>query len=429
MARLLLIPLVSLFGFLGTGPLEGGSPLHRPTDQRKNERELHVVGFYEGFTKSGGKIHGGKALISVKRPGKRVTLVLTAYDSVTWDVSAEPDTVLEKVILCGYHRQAVKGLPKEVEVTEAFREDGKGVVSLAFYVYRLDSPQFRMLTEALRQNTGLNISSFHGAYRAEPGAPVIVDRVQNDPRLSADWPTPTPAADLPKLNFKAVHLTPGLHRHETQLAYGDFTLHGPKIESLKPAPKGVSRLTFDPVEKKFYGIAGSGIAEVDLEKKSVRKIEESLDVPRISWPTDVTFDPKRKRLILLTRGILYAHEPATGNWSALADGLSAAAITYSAKDDALYAIRAEREGVPSLLSLNAEGAVVNATPLSGPIVPGLLPDGPGVSHAQLVAVEGQIVLMASTSGRRDSGEETPRRAYIYIIDPESGKATLTWKGK
>jgi hypothetical protein len=138
----------------------------------------------------------------------------------------------------------------------------------------------------------------------------------------------------------------------------------------------VSRLAYDPAEKKYYGIAGSGIAEVDLEKKSVKPIKESLDVPRISWPSDVTFDTKRKRLILLARGILYTYEPATGKWSALAEGLSATALVYSPNDDALYAAKAEREAVPSLVRLNAEGAVVKTVSRKGPVAPGMLPDGP-----------------------------------------------------
>src|SRR5262245_35417542 len=93
------VPLL-LVGFLGPGCLaDGASPLPGPAAEAKAERELHVVGLYEGFTKSGGKVHGGKALVSVKRPGKQVTLVLAAYNSVTWEVSADPDTRLEKVIL------------------------------------------------------------------------------------------------------------------------------------------------------------------------------------------------------------------------------------------------------------------------------------------------------------------------------------------
>jgi len=156
-------------------------------------------------------------------------------------------------------------------------------------------------------------------------------------------------------------------------------------------------------------------------------IKESLDVPRIGWPTDLTFDTKRKRLVLLARGILYAYEPATAKWSALAEGLSATAITYSAKDDALYVIRAEHERVPSLVKLNSEAAVVKTTPLSGPIVPGMLPDGPGVTGVQLVAVEGHLVLFVPPFGRRSSEVEAPQRECIYLIDSKSGKSQLTYK--
>src|SRR5262245_35988779 len=235
---LFLVLLLSITRLPGTGP--------RAADRQETSRELHVVGLYEGFTKTDRKVHGGKALVTVQRPGKRVTLVLTAYDSVTWEVTAGPSTQVEEVFLCGYHRQAVKGLPKGVKVVEAFREDRKGDLSLAFYTYRLDSPQFRALAEALHRKTGLKVSSFYGNYRAKLEEPIVVERVQDEPRLSPDWPTPTPLAELPRLTFKALHFTPGKFGHQLQVAYGDFTLNGPKVDSLKPAPKGVWRMTYDP---------------------------------------------------------------------------------------------------------------------------------------------------------------------------------------
>jgi hypothetical protein len=60
-----------------------GSGLAFNNPQPSDERELHVVGLYEGATRTGGEIHGPKASVTVDRPGKRVTLVLAAYSSLT----------------------------------------------------------------------------------------------------------------------------------------------------------------------------------------------------------------------------------------------------------------------------------------------------------------------------------------------------------
>src|SRR5262249_21994155 len=154
----------------------------------------------------------------------------------------------------------VKGLAKGVEVTEGYREDRRG--EFPYYAYRIDSPQLRTLADALHRATGLGVSSFHASYRAKADEPVVVDRVQDDPRLAADWPIPTPLADLPKLTFQAHHYVAGGHRFDAQVSYGEHTVAGAKPASLKPLPKDTRRLTYDPAGKKYYGIVRSEIAEI-----------------------------------------------------------------------------------------------------------------------------------------------------------------------
>src|SRR5262245_43143339 len=73
--------------------------------QRDDGRELQVGGLYEGVERTGNEIHGGRAVVTVNRPGKRVTLVLSAYNSVTWEIKTDGKTAIEKVFLGGYHRQ------------------------------------------------------------------------------------------------------------------------------------------------------------------------------------------------------------------------------------------------------------------------------------------------------------------------------------
>ena len=51
--------------------------------------ELHWVGFYEGFYGNGpghsGGVHPvGSAKVNVNRPGKKIGLVLTAYEPILW---------------------------------------------------------------------------------------------------------------------------------------------------------------------------------------------------------------------------------------------------------------------------------------------------------------------------------------------------------
>ena len=422
------LPLVVAWS-IGVPCLGGDEPKPDPAGKQEQTaaRELHVVGIYEGFTKSEGKIHGGRALVTVNRPGKQVTLVLVSYDPVTWDVSLGKDTKLEKVILGGSHRAAVKGIPERVEVVEAFR--GAKNATLPFYTYKIETPGFRSLVEVIATTTGRKIANFTGSYRAEASQPIVVDSVQDDERFSADFPQPVPAAKLPKLTFMAHHYVSGRRSFEVSCSFGQFTLAGPNADTLKPLPARVDRITYDPAGKKYYGISDHGVAVIDMEMKTATKIEMGLDVPQMSWPADITFDTKRDRVLVTasTNGYLFAYYPKTKKWEVLAEKLDAPALTYHPKDDSLYALKGDGSG--EMYQLNEKGAVIKTTKLDGSIVPGMLNLGPGVNGVQLVPASDKLVLFAQPVGLQPLEDAGPKRSYMYLIDQKTGKAQLTWKAK
>src|SRR6188474_3958793 len=75
------------------------------------ERELHVVGLYEG------RAGGTEAKVTVDRPGQSVTLFLSAYDAVVWQVTVVGGTTIERVFLDGYYTQHVTGIPAGVPIS------------------------------------------------------------------------------------------------------------------------------------------------------------------------------------------------------------------------------------------------------------------------------------------------------------------------
>ena len=79
---------------------------------------MHLVCIYEGYCKTGEQIHGPKARVIVNRPGKEVTLVLTSYGPVTWEISPQDKTQIVKIILGGDAKQAVMGVPADTPITE-----------------------------------------------------------------------------------------------------------------------------------------------------------------------------------------------------------------------------------------------------------------------------------------------------------------------
>ncbi len=386
----------------------------------KGPRELHVVSIYEGLTETAGQIHGPKAFVSVSRPGKSVTLVLTSYSPVTWEVSPTTGTTIEKVILGGHGARAVKGLAPKVPVTRQ--------ADLP-YAYRLDSGNFRKLVRDVAKTTDQGIASFHGAYRAE-AVPFTIDAVQDEPRLSADYPKPLPAAELPKLEFQAHHYTPGMHRHDVESSFGTFTLAGPKADTLKPLPRDVKRVAYDPVDKKHYGIAGHEVVELDADWKGVTKMDMGLDVPPLSWPCEITFDTKRQRLLLGSSaggGYIYAFSPKTKTWTTVCKRPSALdAFAYSEKDDSIYGVLLEHSdhgSVPVLCQLNSMGAVIQRIQLGDPMFPGCLGGGPGVCTTQVVPVDDRIIIMGAPGSLRSGSDGW----YIYFYDLKTGKLALASK--
>jgi hypothetical protein len=417
--------LVLLSGFASADDKPKADPPAKAKEDK--DRELHVVGIYEGYTKSNGQIHGGRAQVQVSRPGKKVTLVLVSHTPVTWEVAVNKNTTVEKVILGGSGKAAVKGLPEKVEVVESFR--GSKDAKLPFYAYKVTEPSFRALVEALDGMTGQKMASFSGLYRAEAGNVIAVEDMSDDERFSVDYPQPIPAAKLPKLAFQAHHYVPGGERFNVSRSYGEFTFTGPKADTLKPLPNRVGRITYDPAGKNYYGITDHRVAVIDMEKQKATKIDMGLDVPEMNWPADITFDTKRERVLVTTstNGYLFAYYPKTEKWEVLAEKLHFPAFTYHPKDDVCYALKGDGSG--ELHQINAKGAVVTTVKLDGPLVPGLLNLGPGVIGIQLIPVDDKLVLLSSPTDRFGSEGPAPKWSYMYLIDQKTGKAQLVWKEK
>jgi hypothetical protein len=399
----------------------------------RDHPEVHIVGIYEGDTETGDEVHGPRALVHVDRPGRKVILVLTSYGPVKWEVSLGDDTSLEKVILGGRGPQEVKGLPGDIPMEKP--QETRGRVSLSS-VYRMNSPAFPRLVRWIADYTGRQqIASFHGVYR--PEEPVVIDRVQEDPQLSATYPEPTPLTELPgeaaKLTFKAHHYLPtGPYGHGLDASYGGFTLEGPKIDTLVPLPKGVMRIAYDPTGEQYYGIAGHGVAKVDLKRQQVAEMELGLDVPPISWPCEITFDTKRRRVILGSSGgggYLYAYSPDDDRWSVISKRPGAFdAFGYSEREDCLYGVLFEYDGEAnraSLAKVSAQGAVLRKIPLRGPVAPGSLTTGPGVSSTRVVPVGEYVVILTTPGGLHGRGATSD--SYIYLVDPETGRTWVTSK--
>jgi hypothetical protein len=284
----------------------------------------------------------------------------------------------------------------------------------------------------LTKLSDLEVSSFIGAYRFAAESPIQINSTQDDPRLLRSYPQPLPPNQVPQLQFEALRLTPDPLRpmFDVQAEWGRFTLEGPQLTTLKPVPAGVKRLICDPEGKRHYGLSQNDLVEVDLLQLTTKKLDVGPNAPRLGRLQDLTFDARRKRL-LVAGDYLCALELATGNWSVLVERPEAVAIAWHQKLDRLFAIGlqyAEEGSVPYLCEHNAHGALLKQTELSGPLDAGSFGSLGGIGGAplQLLAVGDHLVLLLGASGGR--GEQPlPKVAYGYLIDPATAKARLAWK--
>ncbi len=123
--------------------------------------DLHVLGVYEGHTHKYGKV-----TVFVAPQDHPIALLLTAYESVDWQIELEPGVQLARVFLNGYHEQRVSGLPDHIPVQSNSYDQGTP------YLYGHDNSScFRLIAKA-EQLYGLRPRQHLCQYR---GAAFVVD--------------------------------------------------------------------------------------------------------------------------------------------------------------------------------------------------------------------------------------------------------------
>lgn len=73
--------------------------------------DLYILGVYEGDRHKYGKV-----TVFLGAHPRPIALILTAYESVDWQIELEPGALLERVLLSGYHAQSVTGIPSYIPV-------------------------------------------------------------------------------------------------------------------------------------------------------------------------------------------------------------------------------------------------------------------------------------------------------------------------
>ncbi len=110
-------------------------------------------------------------VIATKEP---IVLVLCSYESVRWDIQAEKGANIKMVIVGGYHMQAVVGTNAPVAY-RVYEDHEKGQATPRyFFAYKKDDERYANLVQAVRHETGADVTTFQGRYSYERGTPIVV---------------------------------------------------------------------------------------------------------------------------------------------------------------------------------------------------------------------------------------------------------------
>lgn len=389
-----------------------------------DRRELHVVGVYSGCGESSTGTHHpeGTVDVVVNRPGQRVTLCLSSYEPEHWQIMATGETMIQKVILCGYYPQRVSGVASNVEIVETFHADNPSGGFL-YLGYSVDSLEFYQGLPRLEAMTGLKVASFHGAVQASWTLPFVIAEIQNDPRLSSEYPQPVSADQLPDLNFTATFYD-GYSPGAGNIATRAYTLAGPKTgDILLPG----MRLVGGSDSQYLYGTRSQEVYRVNIQTEMAETMKLGSSVPPLSWPMGVGYDSKRHRVLLASlggEGFLYAYDTLSKLWSLVSslNNKDLDSLVYHEADDCVYGVEVCHGVHPTLLKYDARGSYLGEIKL--PVIP--MGIGPGGYQSELVSVGQYLVLMVEPEHHAWT-DQNRWESRMYLINPQNSDVWLTFR--
>lgn len=381
---------------------------------KADDRELHVIGIYQAGDSTSNHSEG-VASVEVNRPGKSVTLLLSSYEPVLWQIHVDAGTIIEKIIATGYYRQRVQGIGSDVSLVTQSYDEGTGYLYIGSTI---DSAEFLSSVPKIHALTGLEISSFHGGYSQASSSTFLIDSTQDDARLRSDYPQPVPIEQLPDLHFELSF------QRDNGVVTQSYTLAGPQ-NSRFLLPSGM-RVISDAGKRFYYGGEQQRVIRIDTLTGTVEEIPAQLTAPE-GWPMGTAFDSSRNRILVVNlsgEGGLYGYSAVEDRWSFLASmqNRDFDSIEYRAADDSLYVVGLTHDSAPVVHQLRADGTYVG-TVATLPMQPFNIE--PGGARSEIVAVGDHYLVVLL--GPQSWYNHDPADYRMYLIDLRNGQVQLTYR--
>jgi hypothetical protein len=316
------------------------------------EPELHLVGVNEGLLPDGPKKFG-TVKVQVEIKDSPVVLAMCAHGAVRWELTVGEGVRVQRIILMGNEEQDIVGAPEGAVVERHYRTTGSPTNA---YAYK-EGELYRQTQAVLHTLTGLPVSTFMGSDRA-PTAPIVLGPINKDWRIGrvlseaqGEYLQATAldraqrrenikplkyAALMWQMQRRVVRQremmtsTASLARFE-----GADVLKG----TVRQLPGNMQALAVDPTGPAYYAISGEQVMRVNLDTQTVMPIAG--DLSKLSSVRGISFDIKRRRLLVATRGgQLYSYEPDKNLLSLVHEmnNVVVSSLNYSNEEDCLYGL-------------------------------------------------------------------------------------------
>lgn len=255
-------------------------------DNITKDTEVILVSGYEPSGKLG---VGSIVKVIVDRPRSNVLLVLTSYDTVTWQVEATQHTRISAILVGGYKKSQLLSKLN----TNAYR------VSLP-YSYKKNNKNFVAALSKLYQWFGIDkVDVFRGSYKL-PAELRITNLDPVSEELTLQGHAVQRSKQITQFNLL-----------DSDYNIIQFTQDG-SYNNSSPITNAVM-LDIDNI----YRIADNGIERFSKASNKVVKIPLAPDFPPFSWPSGIAWDSKRNIISVVSfggEGYLYRYDVANNKW-------------------------------------------------------------------------------------------------------------------
>jgi hypothetical protein len=339
------------------------------TSSTDQDVDLHVLSIKKAqpsLRKQGEVELGHFVNVKVAASDRPQVLTLISQNLMQWNLEISDKSQLKEVLIIGPEMVWVEGLPKDLPLTYFSPEQ------ICSYPTAWEEPQnpdnqFRRLYLALKEYTGLAVTSFQGKEVARQmkvpfKSPLMEERQQRQPSSVASQAKSQPQ----RRDFLSLGLQ--WERDQHQLSAKSFHfIHQGKRKRVS-VPQKAQAAHFDESTKKLYVINNFQFGEWDWRNQRFQALHMPLSMASMRWPTLMTANMDTGEILIYNEdkgGEIIAYHPKSQKWRRWQQpiGYSVIALDYLPKDQSLIGARLEQKKIGKLLKISSQGEVINEVSL------------------------------------------------------------------